>query len=88
MDVLVVGFLVKLLDIPAAAIGLVGGWYSRNWIHLVITAFIGGSAGEVILYLREDTREFDLTIWLVGVVACFVWALVAFLIRRLLNRSN
>jgi hypothetical protein len=88
MDILVVGFLAKLLDIPAAAIGLVGGWFSRNWFHRVLTAFIGGSAGEVILYMREDTREFDPVIWLVGVAACFAWVLVAYLISSWLSRTK
>ena len=88
MNFLVIGFLVKLLDIPAAALGLLGGWYAKNWLHLVIVAFIGGSAGEVILYLQEDARAFDVVIWLVGVAACFAWAVVAFWIRSWLSRSN
>jgi len=88
MDYLIVGFLAKLLDMPAAGIGLLGGWYARNWLHLVIVAFIGGSAGEVILYLREDARAFDPVIWLVGVAACFAWAIVAYLIRAWLSRTR
>ena len=88
MSSLFVGFLVKLLDIPAAAIGLVGGWYSRNWLHVVITAFIGGSAGEIILYFREDTAKFDMRIWLVGVAACFAWAAAAYWIRSPRRRSG
>ena len=88
MSSLAVGFLVKLLDIPGVMIGLTGGWFARNWFHLVITAFIGGSAGEVVLYLIEDTREFNPVIWLVGVAACLAWAAVAYWIRSLRNRSN
>ncbi len=88
MNSLVVGFLVKLLDIPAAAIGLVGGWYARRWLHVVITAFIGGSAGEIILYVMEDTRKFNLTIWLVGVAACFAWATGIYWIKSLRGRSG
>ncbi len=88
MKSLVVGFLVKLLDIPGAIIGLVGGWYARSWLHVVIIAFIGGSAGEVILYVFQDPRKFNLVIWLVGVAACFAWAAMAFWIRSIYGRSN
>ena len=88
MDTLIVGFFVKLLDIPAASIGLLGGWFARSWYHLVIVAFIGGSVGEMILYVVKDTREFNPVIWLVGVAACFAWACAAFWVRSLRDRSD
>ncbi len=88
MSSLFVGFLVKLFDIPGAVIGLTGGWFAQNWVHAVIAAFIGGSAGEIVLYLREDAREFSPVVWLVGVAACFAWAALARWIRSVLKRSN
>lgn len=88
MDSLIVGFLVKLLDIPAAFVGIFGGWYSKTWLHVVIVAFIGGSIGEIVLFVLRDARKFDLTVWLVGVAACFTWAAAAYLIRTLRNRSE
>jgi len=88
MNSLVVGFLVKLLDIPGATIGLVGGWYARSWLHVVITAFIGGSAGEVILYLLRATYQFNPIIWSVGVAACFAWAASAYWVRSIRRRSD
>ncbi len=88
MSALVVGFLVKLLDIPGAVIGLVGGWYSRNWLHLVLTAFVGGSAGEIALYFLNDDRQFSPVIWLVGVAACFTWAVGTKWIRSRLKKAG
>lgn len=88
MSYLLVGFLVKLFDIPAAVIGLVGGWFANNWIYLVCVAFIGGSIGEVTLFLLQDTRKFSPVIWLVGVAACLAWALLAYWIRASLRKSS
>ncbi len=88
MSYLVVGFLVKLLDIPGAVIGLIGGWHAKRWLHIALTAFIGGSAGEVTLFVLKDTRAFSVIVWLVGVAACFTWAVFAYWIRSRLSKSN
>ena len=88
MSSLLVGFLVKLFDIPAAVIGLLGGWYARIWPHAIIAAFVGGSFGEIVLYLRQDAREFSVIIWLIGVAACFAWVVLARAIRRMLERAD
>ena len=88
MSSLAIGFLVKLLDIPSAIIGLIGGWYAKGWFHVVITAFVGGSAGEIVLYVLQDTREFNVIVWLVGVTACFAWATFAYWIRSVRSRSE
>ncbi len=88
MSYLIVGFLVKLLDIPGAVIGLMGGWYSKRWLHVILTAFVGGSAGEIALFVLKDTREFSLIVWLVGVAASFVWAAFAYWIRVRLSKSS
>ena len=88
MESLLVGFLVKLFDIPGAVVGLVAGWFARTWWQMIVAAFIGGSFGEVVLYLRQDAREFDITVWLVGVVACFAWAALSRGIKAVLRRSN
>ena len=47
MESLLIGFLVKLFDIPGAVIGLTGGWWAKNWFHAAIAAVIGGSFGEL-----------------------------------------
>ena len=88
MSALVIGFLVKLLDIPGAVIGLVGGWYSRSWLHLALTALAGGSAGEIALYVLNDDMQFDPVIWLVGIAACFAWAVGANWIRSRLKKAG
>ncbi len=88
MGTLLVGFLIKLFDIPGAVVGLVGGWYSRNWVHMLIVAVFGGSIGEIVLYLRQDAREFDVTVWLAGVAACFAWAALARGVRGILRRPD
>ena len=86
MSYILVGFLIKLLDIPGAMIGLVGGWFSKSWLHVAIVALAGGSAGEIILYFTQDERKFDPVIWLVGVAACFAWAAAAFWLKSFRSR--
>ncbi len=88
METLAVGFLVKLFDIPGAVIGLSGGWLSKRWWHLALTALIGGSAGEAFLYFVRGTRDFDPTVWLAGVAASFVWAMLSFTVKRVLQRAK
>ena len=88
METLLTGLMIKLLDMPGAMVGLVGGWISKNWLHVVLTAFVGGSFGEIILYALKDSRDFNPVIWLAGIAACFVWAAASFLIRKVLKRSK
>ena len=81
MSYLIVGFLIKLLDIPGAVIGLTGGWFAKKWLHVILAGLVGGSAGEVALFMLKDTREFSVVVWLAGVAASLVWAAFAYGIR-------
>ncbi len=88
MSWLIVGFLIKLLDIPGAVIGLSGGWLAKRWLHVTLAAFVGGSAGEIALFVFKDTREFSVIVWLAGVAASFVWAAFAYGIRAHITKQK
>ena len=68
-------------------VGIAGAFFSRAWWHVLVTALVAVSIGEVYLRLTEADHSLDPSTALIGVVAAGLWA-VWFYWLRLLKLKN
>ena len=55
-------------------VGIAGAFFSRSWWHVLVTALVAVSVGEVYLRLTKTDHSLDPLTALVGVVAAGLWA--------------
>ena len=55
-------------------VGIAGAFFSRSWWHVLITALVAVSMGEIYLRTTETDHSFDPLTAFIGLVAAGLWA--------------
>ena len=81
-------FLAQFIAPIPIAVGIAGAFVSRSWWHVLITALVAASIGEIFLRVTKVDHRFDPLASLIGVVAAGLWAAWFYWIRlaRLKNK--
>ena len=80
--VLIALLVAKLLSPVLIAMGLLAGWFSTKWWHVVAGAVVAAILDEAFLHSMQMTRVFDPGVILIGFLAAAIWGFVVFAIRR------
>ena len=69
-------------------VGIAGAFFSRSWWHVLVTAVVAVSIGEIYLRVTEADHRFDPLVALIGVVAAGLWAAWFYWLRLVKLRNQ
>ena len=75
-------FLAQFVAPIPIAVGIAGAFVSRSWWHVLITALVAASIGEVFLHMTKADHSFTPLAFMIGVVAAGLWAAWFYWIRQ------
>jgi len=55
-------------------VGIAGAFFSRAWWHVLITALVAVSIGEIYLRVTEADHHLDPLTAVIGIIAAGLWA--------------
>ncbi len=67
-------FLAHFIAPIPIAVGIAGAFVSRAWWHVLITALLAASIGEIYLRVTDVDHSLNPLAFLIGVVAAGLWA--------------
>ncbi len=74
MSALFTMFLAQFVAPIPIAMGIAGGFVSRSWWHVLITAVLAATVSEYFLGMADPDHRFTLTYYIVGIIAAGLWA--------------
>ncbi len=70
------------------AVGIAGAFFSRSWLHVLMTAIAAASITQIFLRMSDAEHSFNLLTFLIGVVAAGIWAAWFYWVRLSRTKNN
>ena len=80
--VLIAMLAAKLMSPVLIVMGLLAGWFSTKWWHVIVGAVVAAILDEAFLHSMQMTRNLDVGVILLAFLAAAIWEFVVFAIRR------
>jgi len=88
MSALFAMFVAQFIAPLPIVVGIAGAFFSRSWWHVLITALVAVSIGEIYLRVTEADHSIDPLAALIGVVAAGLWAAWFYWLRLVKLRNE
>ena len=72
----------KLMSPVLIVMGLLAGWFSTKWWHVMAGAVVAAILDEAFLHSMQTVRSVDPGVILIAFLAAAIWGFVVFAIRR------
>jgi hypothetical protein len=83
MVLIIAIFVAKLFSPVLIVLGVLVGWFSAKWWHVIAGAVVAAIADEALLHSMLATRRVDPGVIFIGFLAAAIWGFAIFAIKQL-----